>query len=160
MDFLGMETETREEATNLEKRRLNYNLYFSIESKGEEMQIIKIMKKFFSFKFETYKSNPFKELRVFLPCSTKNAAIEFSDSLKEKMKQYKLSREKRKKLEKAWRKNKLIPIKPKRFISISGYKGHELLAVYDEKLQLIYEIDKSNWVINKIKKLIGEYQHG
>lgn len=57
-------------------------------------------------------------------------------------------------------KKKLKPITPKKFLAITGYKGFETLSVYDEKHQLLFEVEKSKYIINTVKKLIGEYGNG
>lgn len=57
-------------------------------------------------------------------------------------------------------KKKLEPITPKKFLAITGYKGFETLSVFDEKHQLLFEVEKSKYIINTVKKLIGEYGNG
>lgn len=53
-------------------------------------------------------------------------------------------------------KKKLEPITPKKFLAITGFKGFETLSVFDEKHQLLFEVEKSKYIINTVRKLIGE----
>ena len=156
MDFICMETVLREGDSGEDSKRMyDYNLYFSVEDKGEEMKILEVMKRFFPFSFRFLKSRPFKELVVFLPNTTKNRAIEFSSSLKRQLKNYEKD-QKKKKIEKKIEKKQLKPIVPKKFLTITGYKGFEKLAVFDEKHNLLFEIEKSKYIINTVRKLLGD----
>lgn len=156
MEFLVLEQEKREDIENEDKitfRRFDYNLYFSLENEEEEMRIVETMKKFFKYKFRVLKYKNFRELVVFLPETTKSKALEFSTALKKKMKK---SKKEKIKMEKQQQKEekKPIPIKPTRFISLTGYKNRERIGVFDCNLKLLYEVERSKNIIKDIQDIM------
>ena len=156
MEFICLESVVREDdEKSVTNRRFDYSLYFSVKDEREEMKLIKIIKKYFNFNFRFLKSNPYKELVVFLPNTTKSKALEFSTSLRRKMKNDKPKKPKKPK-EKVMQKPELEPIIPTRFLAITGFKNHEALSVSDDNKKVLYEVKNGDFMINAIKKLIGE----
>ena len=157
MDFICLESVVREDDENsLTSRRFDYSLYFSVKNEGEEMKLKKIMKKYFNFNFKFLNSNPYKELIVFLPNTTKSKALEFSSALRKKMKHDKPKQPK----EKVMQKPELEPIIPTRFLAITGFKTRETLSVFDDKHNVLFEIKNGDFIIGAIKKLIGGEDNG
>lgn len=158
MEFLVLEQEKKEDLdfkdNKIINRRFDYNLYFSIENEEEEMQVIKVLKKFFNYEYRILRYKNFQELVVFLPQSTKSKALEFSVALRKKMKNYKKSQKEKEKMEKKKEEIKPIPIKPTRFISLTGFKNRERIGVFDDKLKLLYEIEKPKNFIKEIKEIM------
>ena len=158
MEFLVLEQEKKEDLdfkdNKIINRRFDYNLYFSIENEEEEMQVIKVLKKFFNYNYRILRYNNVKELVVFLPQSTKSKALEFSVALRKKMKKYNKSQKEMEKIEKKKEEIKPIPIKPTRFISLTGFKNRERVGIFDEKLKLLYEIEKPKNFIKEIKEIM------
>ena len=58
------------------------------------------------------------------------------------------------KIEKKKEEIKPIPIKPTRFISLTGFKNRERVGIFDEKLKLLYEIEKPKNFIKEIKEIM------
>lgn len=158
MEFLVLEQEKKEDLDFKEdkiiNRRFDYNLYFSIENKEEEMQVIEVLKKFFNYNYRILRYKNFQELVVFLPQSTKSKALEFSVALRKKMKKYKKNQKEMEKIEKKKEEIKPIPITPTRFISLTGFKNRERVGVFDDKLKLLYEIEKPKNFIKEIKEIM------
>ena len=158
MEFLVLEQEKKKDLdfkdNKIINRRFDYNLYFSIENEEEEMQVIKVLKKFFNYNYRILRYNNVKELVVFLPQSTKSKALEFSVALRKKMKKYNKSQKEMEKIEKKKEEIKPIPIKPTRFISLTGFKNRERVGIFDEKLKLLYEIEKPKNFIKEIKEIM------
>lgn len=158
MEFLVLEQEKKEDLdfkdNKIINRRFDYNLYFSIENEEEEMQVVKVLKKFFNYEYRILRYKSFQELVVFLPQSTKSKALEFSVALKKKMKNYKKSQKENEKIEKKKEEIKPVPIKATRFISLTGFKNRERVGIFDEKLKLLYEIEKPKNFIKEIKEIM------
>lgn len=160
MDFICYEAALRNENEEDNNRMYDYSLYFSVDNEGEEMKLFETMKRFFPFKFRFLKSKPFKELVVFLPNTTKNRALEFSAALKRELKNYDKNKKKEEHTKKIIKQKNLTPIIPKKFLAITGYKDHETISVFDENHALLFEIEKSKYIINTVKKLMGDYGNG
>lgn len=160
MEFICLESVVRgEDEKSVTNRRFDYSIYFSVKDEREEMKLIKIMKKYFNFNFKFLKSNPYKELVVFLPDTTKSKALEFSVALRRKMKNDKPKKPQQPK-EKVMQKLGLEPIIPTRFLAITGFKNRETLTVFDDKHNVLYDIKNGDFIISAIKKLIGEENNG
>ena len=162
MDFICLEALRRKDSDeNNGNRNFDFQIYFEIDDERENMKIIDIMRRFFSnYKFSILKSNPYKELCVFLPNMKKSNALEFSNSLKRRMKNF--NKEKKEKEFKAIkvRQLQLKPIKPERFVALTGFKGLEKFGIFDKDLNLLFEVERSKYMIASFKKLIGDFTDG
>ena len=162
MDFICLEALRRKDSEDdNDNRRFDFQIYFDILDKGEEMKIIETMKRFFAnYKFSILRSNPYKELCVYLPNMKKSNALEFSAALKRKLKDFKKEKKERKFKELATRQLKLQPIVPEKFVALTGFKGFEKFGIFDKNLNLLFEVERSRYLVKSFKELIGDFKDG
>lgn len=163
MDFICLEALRRNDSEDDNgNRKFDFQIYFDLVNEREEMKIIQIMKRFFSnYKFSIMKSNPYKELCVYLPNMRKSNALEFSASLKRKIREFQKKEKKENNFkEVATTQLRLQPINPDKFVALTGFKGFEKFGIFDKNLKLLFEVERSRNLVKAFKELIGDFTDG
>lgn len=132
----------------------DYNLYLLIEDQWEEFEMRKYLielKKRFKFLRNAGRT----ELCVFLPDSTKQKAIEFSDKLKQKLKSAPITE-----IPKPEKFHKILvdDYDPRLVASVRARNGSEEIVVYEidknHQIHYIHTVNATKHTITKLKKLL------